>query len=1042
VSERGARADRLAERTGGLAAWSVRHPVGVSMLALAVLVLGAFAASRLGVDLLPHIVYPEVGVRVNDPGVPAVLMEDEVTRQLEEQLAITEDAIAVQSQTSEGRSAVDLSFPYGVDIDQALRDASARLDRAKRFLPTSIEAPSIFKRDPSQIPVVELVVASPLRDPVEIRTWTDDVLAKWFITLPGVAAAEVGGGLVREIHVLPDQQRLAGLGLTMEDLAQAVERANRDTPGGRLRTTEGELTGRTSGRFSSVAELADLPLETPGVDAGGPVVRLGEVARVLDTHEDERLRIRVNGTAGVKLSIQKQPQANTVAVVDAVLERLDWLRAEGLVPGDVQVVVVDEQADYVRRALANARSAAVGGALLAMGVVYLFLGSLRRTLVIGSVIPLAVMVTFVLMDAGGLTLNIMSLGGLALGIGLLVDNTIVMLENVVRHQGAGEPPEVAPVTAAREVTGALVAATSTNLAAVLPFLFVGGLAGLLFRDLIFTISAATLASLVVALTLVPALAGRIPGGEGGRLRRAVDRAVGALGDAYARLVARVLRVAWLPPLVLLLGLALAWSPFQGARQVFFPDMDEGRVQVSVVGDPGIPLAEMDARVARLEALFLAQPEVETVYAQVGGLVFGRSQFESASRASLSAYLVPVGQRRESSNAWISRIEEEVRALALAGVTVRMWSQGIRGIRYGRGDEDLSIRVRGPDLDTLARLGDEVIGRIRGVAGLRNLQHSLEEVRPELSVEVDRERAAAFGLSVEAVGAAVQVALQGRIISDFLDGDRRYEVRLRLPPLELDTARSLEEVLIYPAQAQRPPVYLDDVARVRLVPAPVTIKRDQQQRIVEVGASLSGDRPLGQVAAEVWQRLADLPLPPGYALYDGGAVAALQESQRAGRALLALAVFLVLVVMAVQYESLVNPLVILASVPFAAIGVAGALALLAIPLSMPVWLGLIMLAGIVVNNAIVLVEYVEIARGRGLARDAAIVEAARVRLRPILMTTLTTVVGMLPLALGLGQGAEMLRPLAVTVVAGLAFATVVTLVLIPCVYRLSHRQEAP
>jgi multidrug efflux pump subunit AcrB len=1030
------RRERLAARSGGVAAWSVRHPVGVVMIGLAVVVLGAFSAGRLGVDLLPHIIYPEIGVRVTDPGVPAVLMEYDVSRHLEEQLAATEDAIAVQSQTTEGRSAVDLAFPYGTDIDQALRDASSRLDRAKRLLPTTVEPASIFKRDPSQSPVVELVVASPLRDPVMLRTWVDDVFATWFLNLPGVAAVEVGGGLVREIQVLPDQQRLAGLGLTVEDIARAVEAANRDTPGGRLRTRSGELSGRTSGRFASVQELAELPLAAAG-PGGANVVRLGEVAEVRDTHEDERLRVRVDGLPGVKVSVQKQPQANTVATVDAVLARLDWLRAQGLVPADVTVATVDEQAHYVRSALDNATDAALSGALLAMIVVYLFLGSLRRTLIIGSVIPIAVLVTFVLMDAAGLTLNIMTLGGLALGIGMLVDNTIVMLENIVRHQATGEPGREAAVNAAREVTSAVVASTSTNLAAVLPFLFIGGLVGLLFRELIFTISAAIAASLVVAVTLVPALAGHGSAGGPGRLRQAVDRVVAGLAHGYGAAVAALLQVAWLVPLAFLGALAWAWPVFQSGQQVFFPDMDEGRIAVNVVGDPGITLEEMDDRVAALEEVLLAQPEVRTVYAQVGGFVFGRSAFESSSRASLSVYLVPADQRAVSSKEWIGRVQALVDTRRLAGVTVRMSSQGIRGIRYSRGDEDLSIRVRGQDLDTLARIGDQVVERLTGMPGLRNVQHSLEELRQELSVEVDRERAAALGLSVEEVGRAVQVALQGRIISDFVDGNHRFDVRLRLPPLEVGTARALEQVLLYPASDGRAPVYLGDLARVRLVPAPVTIRRDQQQRIVEVSANLDAGYALGEVSTRAWERLQGLGLPEGYDLYDGGTLRSLQEGQQTGRILVALAVFLVLVVMAVQYESLRNPLVILASVPFAGVGVAAAVHHLGLPLSMPLWLGLIMLAGIVVNNAILLVEYIELARARGEPRDAAIVQAARLRLRPILMTTLTTVVGMVPLALGLGQGSEMLQPLAIAMVWGLSLATLVTLALIPCLYRITH-----
>jgi len=1008
------------------------------MISLAVIVLGVFSYYRLGIDLLPHIIYPEVRVRIVDPGVPAKVMEDEITRQLEEQLAITEDAISVQSQTSEGTSSVDLSFEYGKDIDVALRDASNRLDRAKRFLPETIDPPVIYKRDPSQIPVAELVVTSPLLDPVELRTWVDYTFARWFLNLPGVAAAEVAGGLIREIQVLPDQQRLAGLGITVDDLAEALEQANVEAPGGRLRTPRGELTGRTSGRFTSVAEIAQLPIAVETAEGETRTVRLEEVAQVIDGHEEERLRIRANGVPGIKVSIQKQPQANTVAVVEAVRQRLTWLRQQGLFPADVDVAFVDDQSVYVRHALDNATSAALSGALLAMAVVYLFLGSLRRTLIIGSVLPIAIMVTFALMDMGGLTLNIMTLGGLALGIGLLVDNTIVMLENIYRHQRRGEARWEAPVAAAREVNSAIVAATSTNLAAVLPFLFVGGLIGLLFRELIFTISAAIIASLVVALTLVPALGAAVPVSQGGWLRRLVDRVMEAVQNGYARLVEGLLRLPWLPPLVFLAGLGFAVPVFQTGQQVFLPKMDEGRVSISITADPGVNLEEMDNTARIIEELVLQQPEVETAQSLVGGRVFGRSQYESPNQSSISVQLVPVDERDVSSDAWIKRMNRLIAEQRLAGATVRLWTRGVRGIRVSRGDDDISVRVQGDDLERLAGIGDAIVDRLQGIEGLRNVQHSLEEIRQELSVTVDRDRAADLGLSVDDVGRALRVALEGIVVTDYIEGDRSFDVRLRLPQGEVTSARDLESILISAGDENQRQVHLGDVAKVRLIPSPGTIHRDRQQRIIEVSGNVGAERSLGEINREVWQRLEGLELPTGYTLYDGGSTESLEAGQRMGRFMLALAVFLVLVVMAVQYESLRNPLVILLSVPFAAIGVAAGIETLGLALSMPVWLGMIMLSGIVVNNAIVLVEYIEIARTRGMAVREAVLESARLRLRPILMTTLTTVFGMLPLAIGFGEGSEMLKPLAITIVWGLSFSGLVTLVLIPCIYRLAHR----
>ena len=390
------------------------------MISLAILVLGGLSLDRLEIDLLPHIIYPEVRVRIIDQGVPATVMEDRITRQLEEQLAITEDAIGVQSTTSEGRSAVSLSFEYGKDIDIALRDASTRLDRAKRFLPNTIDPPIIYKRDPSQIPVAEFVVSSSLQDPVSLRDWVDNVYSKWFLNLPGVASVEVGGGLVRDIQVLPDQQRLSGLGLSVDDVISALKRGNVEASVGRLTMAQQEIIGRTTGRFQSVEEIANLPLRLPNNET----VRLSEVAEVIDGHEDERLMVRYNDIPGVKVSIQKQPSANTVEVVDAVEKQLKWLREQQLLPKDVDIQKVSDQSVYVRYSLQNASAAAISGAILAMLVVYLFLGNVRRTLIIGTAIPIAIMVTFIIMGLSGLTLNIMTLGGLALGVGMLVARTI------------------------------------------------------------------------------------------------------------------------------------------------------------------------------------------------------------------------------------------------------------------------------------------------------------------------------------------------------------------------------------------------------------------------------------------------------------------------------------------------------------------------------------------------------------------------------------------------------------------------------------------
>ena len=1027
---------------GGVARWSVLHPVGVSMGALALIVLGTFALGRLGVDLLPHIIYPEVRVRVLDPGVPAKIMEDTITRQLEEQLAITEDALGVQSRTSEGRSAVDLTFDYGKDIDIALRDASSRLDRAKRFLPDTVDPPIIYKLDPAQIPVMEFIASSRLRDPVAMRNWVDYTFSKWFVNLPGVAAVEVGGAPVREVSIEPDQERLAGHGLTLDDLLDALREANVESAGGSLRMARHEINSRISGRFSSVEALAGLPLEiSDGTSRGQRIVRLDEVADVIDGHTDEKLRIRLNGQPGLKVSVQKQPQANTVAVADAVKKELEWLKRQNLIPIDMEVRTVADQSLYVRQALRNAAYAAASGALLAVIVIYVFLGDLRRTLIIATAIPIALTVTLILMATTGLTLNVMTLGGLALGVGLLVDNTIVMLENIYRHQRMGKPGLQAATDAAAEVNSAIVASTSTNLAAVLPFLFITGLTGLLFRELIATISTAIVASLLVAVTLVPALGARIPiSPQGSGIREGVDGVVEWLANRYAAGLGLALRWRWCIPIPFLVGLFVAYFTFPSDKQVFLPELDDGRISARIMADAGISLDEMDHIVERLEGELTKDPDVQSLYSSIGGFVFGRSQYERSNRSRIYVQLVPRSQRTRSSSEWASQIRKRVSALKLAGVRVRIRNDGIRGVRLSQGDDDVSIRVQGSSLDELARIGDEVADRLRTISGLENIQHSAEDLLQELAVEVDRARAADLGVSVEAVALAVRVALQGVIATDFIADDRIYDVRVRLPRRTMSSPGDVEAILLFPSERGRPPVFLGDVARLELINAPADIRRDRQQRVIEISATVTGGTTLGEVIVEANDRLADITLPEGYTLYDSGSAQALEESKRLTRVLMGLALFLVLVVMAIQYESLRNPLIILASVPFAAIGVAIGVAALELPISMPLKLGLIMLAGIVVNNAIVLVEYIEIERARGRSIDEAVITAGRLRLRPILMTTLTTVIGMLPLAAGVGDGSELLQPLAVTMVWGLSFSTLVSLLLVPSLYRICAWRE--
>jgi len=1023
-------------RTGGLAAWSIHNPVGISMLALTVVVIGFFSLGRLGVDLLPNIIYPEIRVRIMDEGVPATIMEDQITRQLEEQLAITENAIMVQSFSREGLSQVNLSFPYGTDIDIALRDASTRLDRAKRFLPETIDPPIIYKRDPAQIPIFELILSSNELNPIELRSWADYTFSKWFLNLPGVAAVEVGGGLEREIAIIADQDRLANIGMTVSDIAEIIQSENYDAPGGQLQSTTQTISTRSQGRFGSIEAIQNLPIWVNGLDQTGNQ-QLGDFANIIDSHEEEQLRIRLNKTPGVKVSIQKQPTANTIEVVNMVKQRIEWLEQRSLISQGISFNYVSDQSVFIRHALKNAEMAAIIGTLLAMTVIYLFLGSIRRTLIIGTAIPLGVLVTFTIMAINGLTLNIMTLGGLALGLGLLIDSTIVMLENITRHQHESDIDSEYAIKAAAEVNSPIIASAGTNLAAILPFLFIGGLTGLLFQELIITISSAMLAAVVVALTLVPALGAKIK--HGGRQGFTfINNWLHSLKHQHSKLIQHCIKNSWKTLLFFIGILFLSLFTLMQSGSSMLPSMDDGRITIYISGDTDIQLSDVDATTEIIEDMLLEQEEVSTVFALSGGRIFGRSQTITPNKSTLVAQLVPSDERQLSSQAWVQKIQKKINQLQLTGYKIRMRVSGVRGLHMGHGQDDISLRIQGDDLEVLQKLGTLATEKLQTIKSIRNVQHTYEESSDEIKVVIDRQRASDLGIRADQLGQALRIAIDGIVVSTYIEGDKEFNIRLRLPAGDTSNIEALKNILISFRDSQA--IHLGDVATIEHGPTPSEIMHDQQQRIVEISASLNENASLSEVTEEIEKQMQDFELPDGYAMYDSGSNKMLQSGQKAGAQVLFLAIFLVFAVMAIHYESLRNPLIIISGVPFAAIGVAFGLGLFDMAISMPVWLGLIMLAGIVVNNAIMLVEQIEIEREHISDVHQAITQAASLRLRPILMTTLTTVFGMLPLAIGIGEGSEMLQPLAFVIVWGLSFSMLVSLILIPSMYQLFHLKK--
>jgi hydrophobe/amphiphile efflux-1 (HAE1) family protein len=1023
----------------GIAAAAIRRPVGTLAVASVVIVLGVFFLSRLPVDLLPEIAYPQINVTVNYPGTAPEVMEQQVTRVLERHLAGTEALVSLESRASEGRTNVNLHFEIGTNLDLALQDASRLLELARTQLPPDVDPPRIRKIDPSQMPVYQAGFSSTVRLPVDVRDWLEHQLAPQLLSVSGVGGVDVAGGQVRELQVVVDQDRLAAHGLTFHDVVAAVGGENRDIAAGSITSPTFDVMAKTDGRFRSVADIESVLVPLPG---GRDRLRLGEMAEVRDGYAEERLFVRLNGEPAVRLSVFKLPGANTVGVVDAVDRRIDQLRSSGFIPADIDYQATRDPAFFIRGSIRAVSTAALLGAVLAMIVVLFFLGSLRKSFVIGLSIPIAIMATFAMMGVGNLTLNIMSLGGLALGVGLLLDNSIVMLENIFRHREAlQKSPEASATEGSREVSSAVVAATLTNLAAVVPFLLITGMAALIFRELILTISFAIVASLAVALTLVPTLAALLSrvhfrsGLDGTRLIRGFDRTVLAASNTYKRLAVPMLRLRWavVAGAFLLLGGAFLLS--RGLGSEFLPQVDDGLVGVRMSVPPGSPPEQADDAFRQVEAVIDEMPYVESAFTMVGGHLGGGTVQERPGTGRAEVQLVPAGERPDMpATEWVRVAQERLEALDIPGARIGVSPPRIPGIRTSLAGADVSIGIVGDDLDQLESAGREIVDLVEGIPGLQNFEFARDDRSPLLGVEVDRQRAAALGLNVSEVGEAIRQAVFGVVPTRFSTGASEYDIRVKLPRLQMATSDDLGSIRLF-RSAGGQPVYVRDVARFALGDGPAHIERENQVRILRINGDVNtGISDLGTVNQRIRERLAGYELPDGLSLIYGGEEEAIRETNRNLFTVILLAIFLVFVVLAVQYERLSSPFVILTAVPLALIGVAAMLWITGTPLSAPVMLGVILLVGIVVNNAILLVEYVEIGRReQGLEAIEAVAEAGRIRFRPILMTTLTTVLGMTPLALGVGAGAELMRPLALTVIGGLLVSMALTLMVVPSLY---------
>ncbi len=1021
----------------GLTHASIRRPVGTLAIASVVLVLGLFFVDRLPVNLLPEVEFPLVRITVNYPGVAPEVMEEQVTRVLERNLASVENLSRLSSRASEGRTNVNLIFEHGVDLDIAMQNAARLLEQARQQLPSDIEPPRLRKWDPGEWAIWRAGFSSPTRSPREVRDWVEQRLVPQLQSIPGVASVEAAGGQVREIEVVLDQQRLRSYGLGLRSVADQLAAENVNVAAGNVTSAQFDVMARTDGRFSSAEEIEDILLSIPNSDRR---IRLSEVAEVRDGFREQRLFVRLDGIPSTQLSIYKLPDANVVQVVDEVNRRMAQLDSSGFMPPDVEWQATRDGAFFVRGSVEAVSAAAIIGAVLAMLVVLAFLGSLRKSFVIGLSIPLAILFTFVLLGMGGLTLNVISLGGLALGVGLLLDNAIVMLENVSRHQSkSGKSPQQAAHDGADEVISAITAGTLTNLAAVAPFLLITGMAALVFRELILTISFAVVASLAVALTLVPMLAAQFgkvrfrSGLDRSRAYRAFDGLIDWLVARYRRLLSVVLKWRW-PVLVASVGFfVIALVSMDQLGNEFLPQLDDGQVNVRISLPPGTTPEQTDRAARMVENELMDMPFVESVFAITGGHLQGGVVSERPGTARMDVVLVDAAQRPEMpAGIWVAEAQQRLRELDIPNARIWVRPPRIPGLNFGASGSDMDVMIVGEDLPVLQALAREMVDGLEDIAGLEDLEVAREDRTPLLSINVDRERAATLGMNVGEIGRALRDAVTGAVPTRFATGVNEYDVRVRLPREVTGDEQALSQVIVSASNGRI--IQLGDVASFDLGDGPAHIERENQVRIQRVTGNFNTAlNDAGSIMDEIRSRIDAMDLPDQYGLIFGGQFETAEETDREMLTVILLALFLVFVVLAVQYERLSNPLVIMAAAPLSLIGVVAMLWATSTPLSAPAFLGLILLIGIVVNNAILLVEYIERGRRRGLPTPDAVVEAGGIRLRPILMTTLTTVAGMIPLAVGMGAGANLMQPLAIAVIGGLLSAMLLTLFMIPCLY---------
>lgn len=1028
-----------------LARFALRNPITILMAVLGAIILGAISFSKLPVDMFPEITYPSITVATFYPGANPQDMERTVTYPIEKAVSTVNGVKYVSSISRQGASLVTINFNWGTNLDSAQSDVLQAVNLIHGDLPKDVQYPIIRKFDVSQISVIYIALMGGGLNEGQLYDLGYNVVEPEIEHVPNVASARVGGGKEREIQINFDRQRLQAFNLSPDAVIQAVQQANLILPSGNIKAGPFDYRLFTETQFSVVKPIENIIVS----NVQKQPVYIRDVAQVRDYFEEQTNLIRVNGQPAVSLAVQKTSGTNTIKVVDDVRKVLP--KIQKMLPPGVIMLELFDQSVYIRNSITNLQHEALLGAALAVLVILVFLRNLRSTMIVSLAIPISIVCAFILLYFNNLSLNVFTLGGLALGVGRLVDDAIVVLENIYRHRSAGKSPSEAAIQGSGEVGLAVLASTITTVVVFLPVAFITGIAKLLFTPLALTVAFSLIASYFVSLTVIPVLSRRYLHPEVDEVLppspTAIDRLKWRLKVMFDRIDAGYQNIlGWalnhrktvvIFVAVMLLG-SLPLYFFIGTE--FFPSMDESQFRFWVQLPVGTRLEESSRVASRMEEVIQQTLGPETKAIQVNfGMPSGSvsaiwSQNTGPHMGWIRCRLVDPGERKLSSDALMEKLRPKLLE-EFPGVRIFFASGGIvqRLISFGY-ENPIDVEILGYDFKIAQKLAEEVAAIVHSTPGAKDVRVSREQDYPQQNIVIDRERAALLGVSVAQVARSVQTFINGYNASIFSDPQtgNQYNINVRSRESDRTSLSDLSQIFVF--NAQNRPISLDNIAAISQGAGPIQIERKYQQRIIHVTANTFG-RDLGSVAAEIQSKLDRLQLPPNFKINLSGAVESQQESFIALLGALILAVVLVYMVLASQFKSLIDPFIIMFSVPLGMIGVLWALFLTETSLSVTSFMGIIMMAGIVVSNGILLVDYTNRLRARGMELQEAVILAGRTRLRPILMTSLCAILALIPMAIGLGEGSESNAPMAIAVIGGLSVSTCLTLIFIPTLYTI-------